>query len=323
MKPSSHSICIIVPYFGHLPAMFPLWLASCRRNPDVTWLLITDDRTPHDYPPNVIVEHATFADVRAAVARVLQLPIVLETGWDLCRFRPAFGEIFADKFAAYRWWGYCDLDVVFGSLRSFLTDTVLDAHDKILWLGHLSLYRNDPAINHAYVGETSTGEVLYERAFTKGDVPCFDEDGINRILEQQGRRIYRGVDFADFVQRSFLFRRLYLPCGPDPSDGRQVFTWENGRLWRHGLTASGIEKQECLYIHFCRRRMACDLPTLLDVSSFAMVPNTFVPCPPQVDRGYILRHTRNRIYWSYWLPRLHPRRVYRRLLWQAGLVREP
>jgi len=323
MTASPHSICILVPYFGRLPAMFPLWLASCRSNPDVTWRLLTDDRTAYDYPPNVIVEYTTLADLRMHIAERLRLPILLETGWDLCRFRPAYGVIFAERFASYRWWGYCDLDVVFGLLRTFLTDEVLDAHDKILWLGHLSLYRNDPAINSGYAGATGEGELLAERAFTKGDVSCFDEDGINRILEHQGRRIYRAVDFADFAHRSFLFRRLYLPGGSDPTGGRQVFTWEQGRLRSHFLTADGTGTRDLLYIHFCRRLMPIHLASMRDISCFAMIPNQFVDCPRTIDREYILSNTRNRIYWAYWLPRLRPRRIYRKLLWKAGLVREP
>jgi hypothetical protein len=323
MTPASHSICIIVPYFGRLPAMLPLWLASCRRNPDVIWLLFTDDRTPYDYPPNVLVEYTTCAALRAVVAERLQLPILLETGWDFCRFRPAYGHIFAGRLAAFRWWGYCDLDVIFGSLRTFLTDEVLDSHDKILFLGHLSLYRNDPAINLAYMDKTIDGEILYERAFTKGDVSCFDEVGINRILERQGRRIYRAVVFADFAQRSFLFRRLYLPGRIDPSGGRQVFTWKDGILRRHFLTPEGAGSEELLYIHFCRRRMTLSLTPVPNIIEFAMIPNQFVDCPAHVDPDFILRNTRNRIYWSYWLPRLHPRRILRRLLWQVALVREP
>lgn len=69
--------------------------------------------------------------------------------------------------------------------------------------------------------------------------------------------------------------------------------------------------------------MPVHLASMRDISCFAMIPNRFVDCPPTIDREFILQNTRNRIYWSYLLPRLHPRRIYRKLLWQAGLVREP
>ena len=48
-------IAIIVPYFGEFPNYFPLFLNSCRYNPTVDWLLVTDIADPVDYPQNVRV----------------------------------------------------------------------------------------------------------------------------------------------------------------------------------------------------------------------------------------------------------------------------
>ena len=60
-----HKLAFVIPYFGKLPTGFPLWLASCRQNPSVDFLLFTDDRTGYDYPENVRVEYTTFEAVRA------------------------------------------------------------------------------------------------------------------------------------------------------------------------------------------------------------------------------------------------------------------
>ena len=49
------SICYIIPYFGHLPDNFNLWLISCKVNSTVNWLIYTDDKTSYDYPENVKV----------------------------------------------------------------------------------------------------------------------------------------------------------------------------------------------------------------------------------------------------------------------------
>ena len=316
---AKHSIGILIPFFGRLPEMFPLWLQSCRKNPDIDWLILTDDRTPYEYPPNVRVEYTTFEAVREQIASHLGLPIRLDAGWGLCAFRPAYGDIFADRFSGYDWWGYCDLDVVFGSLRTFLTPAVLEANEKILWLGHLSLYRNRLDINEAYRLATPEGEILYERAFTRGDVICFDEDGINRILMNQGHRVYKEVIFADFVHRSFLFRRLYHP-GEADVNGRQVFTWEDGRLYHHVLADGRVRTAELLYIHFCRRPMQIRLSEPGRQHSYAIVPNRFIDCPAVVDEAFIRSHTRKRVYWAYWLPRLRPKRLLQsfRRLWAGS-----
>ena len=39
---SSPSIRLVVPYFGERPAYFPLVVRSMAANPDVSWLLLTD-----------------------------------------------------------------------------------------------------------------------------------------------------------------------------------------------------------------------------------------------------------------------------------------
>lgn len=304
-----HRICLVVPYFGRLPSMFPLWLRSCAHNPDVDWLLMTDDRTAFEYPTNVRVEYTSFDALRGRFASHFPFPIKLENGWGFCAFRPAYGEVFADRFAGYAWWGYCDLDVIFGRLRTFATPDLLDQHDKFLWLGHLAFYRNRPEVNSAFRLKTAAGDILYRRAFECGDVACFDEVGINSILEANAMKVFRPAVFADFAQRSFLFRMLYQPNGVDVSGGRQVFTWEEGRLCRHYLSGGALAQEEMMYIHFCRRPMKVKVQELRSISRFAMVPNEFVGHPGAVSADYILNHTRGRIYWDYWLPRLRPRRV--------------
>lgn len=309
-------IRIIVPYFGKLPKMFHLWLLSASCNADIEWLIITDDRTAYEYPPNVGVLYMTWSEVKRFIAGHLSVDtlIKLENPWDLCALRPAYGEIFSDYIGGCGWWGYCDLDMVFGAVTAFISSDILDVHDKILWLGHLSLYRNVPEVNSAYLGATREGEILYERAFA-GKVPCFDEDGINNILENLGKKIFRKAVFADFEHRSFLFRMYYQNRGVDASGGRQVFTWCEGDLHRHYIDRGDgrLVTERMMYIHFCRRPMSIELDVLCPKRRFAMVPNRFVEHPGEVTKEWVLRQTRDQIYWAYWLPRVAPRRIAARM----------
>ena len=61
----SPSIRLVVPHFGPRPAYFPLVLRSMAANPDVSWLLLTDQPVP-DPPPNVEVQLCTFDDLARA-----------------------------------------------------------------------------------------------------------------------------------------------------------------------------------------------------------------------------------------------------------------
>lgn len=57
----------IIPYYGHFPNYFQLFLNSCKNNPNFEWLIFTDDHTNYDWPANVHVHYETFADMQARV----------------------------------------------------------------------------------------------------------------------------------------------------------------------------------------------------------------------------------------------------------------
>ena len=51
---------IILPYFGKFNNYFNLFLKSCEKNPDFSWLIFTDDKSKYNYPENVRVEYMKF-----------------------------------------------------------------------------------------------------------------------------------------------------------------------------------------------------------------------------------------------------------------------
>lgn len=55
-------VCFIIPYFGHLPNYFSLFLKTCAYNKNFDWLLITDDPTPYNYPSNFRVIYMSFEE---------------------------------------------------------------------------------------------------------------------------------------------------------------------------------------------------------------------------------------------------------------------
>lgn len=48
------TIAFIIPYFGNLPEMFPLWLTSCRYNSTRDFIVYTDNQSPTNIPNNVM-----------------------------------------------------------------------------------------------------------------------------------------------------------------------------------------------------------------------------------------------------------------------------
>src|ERR671913_362139 len=156
------SIRLVVPHFGQRPAYFPLVLRSMAANPDVSWLLLTEQPVP-DAPPNVAVRLCEFGDLAARIQSSFDFQISLERPYKLCDFRPAFGEIFADELAGYDFWGHSDLDLIFGRIREHLPAAAFEA-DKILFNGNFSLYRNNAVTAGWYRHEV--GKVSYRDAMT-------------------------------------------------------------------------------------------------------------------------------------------------------------
>ena len=127
------SIIFIIPYFGHFNNYFEIWLNSCAHNPTIDWLIFTDCKNEYDYPRNVKVVYTTFDEIRTHFQSFYDFPISLEKPYKLCDFRPAYGEVFYDYIKDYDFWGYCDTDLVWGDLRKFFTEEILEINGKELF----------------------------------------------------------------------------------------------------------------------------------------------------------------------------------------------
>ena len=250
------SICYVVPYFGTLPKSFGLWLMSCKHNPTVNWIIYTDDKTEYDYPDNVRVKYTSFDAVKKHFAQYFDFPIYLDNGWKLCDFRPAYGELFADDLAGYDFWGYCDCDLMFGDIRKFYTDEVLDTYDKVAFFGHSTLYRNNQKINSLYKTVIDTQPSYIDvMSKPKDRTFAFDEIGMENIFNELEIPYFNEINFANLTKYETKFHLTSMPKD-EYKNKRQVFTWDNGRVLRHYLYKDEIHTEEYLYIHFWCRPMS-------------------------------------------------------------------
>lgn len=142
-------VILIIPYYGRFPSIFDLWLKSCANNPEINWLLVTDIDTP-DLPSNVTKLHISFYELKRSFANKLQMGISLESPYKLCDYRPLYGFLFSEYLEDADFWGYCDMDVIWGKILDFLPHELFDTYDKILDLGHLSFVRNNKVINENF-----------------------------------------------------------------------------------------------------------------------------------------------------------------------------
>lgn len=142
-------LIFIVPYFGPLPGYFHEWAFSAGylRDQAVDFLLITDQTAAFELPANIRVWKLPFEEFKARLQEKFDFPIAVPRPYKLCDFRPAWGYVFEDRLKGYDFWGNCDIDQVWGDVRAFITDDILDRYDRIHFLGHFTLYRNTPEMN--------------------------------------------------------------------------------------------------------------------------------------------------------------------------------
>ena len=96
----------------------------------------------YDIPENVKIVNITLQDIKQRVDKVVGFDAKLTTPYKLCDIKVMYGEVFSDYVKGYDFWGYCDIDLIFGDIRKFLTDKVLASAEKCYVLGHFSIYKN-------------------------------------------------------------------------------------------------------------------------------------------------------------------------------------
>lgn len=95
----------------------------------------------------------------------------------LCDIKPMYGHVFEDYLQSYEFWGFGDIDLVYGDLRKLLTKAEVAGADVIscrrAWLsGSLCILRNSPAITRLY----RTGRKWREVVGSEGHI-LWDELG--------------------------------------------------------------------------------------------------------------------------------------------------
>ena len=201
--------------------------------------------------------------------------------------------------------GYCDCDLIFGDIRRFLTDEILNTYPKISWRGHLTLFRNKEPYNSAFLTKIQ-GFKSFESCINNTDgINLFDEVGINKIYDYLGYPIYTKLPLCDLRIRDYNFICNHNIFPPE-TNINQIFRWKEGKLFRLYSLNGEVNQEEVIYVHFLKRPMELATASISGSSSFLIVPNEFIS-DRKIDYITLLVLSQPHIYWSYWLKRLTPR----------------
>ena len=267
------TIVIIFPYFGSLPIQYKMWRESALHNPSVDFMFFTDA----DVEPakNIIVHQMQFCDFQQSVQNAFDFPIVLDRPYKLCEYKQAYGYILKDYINDYNFWGFGDLDLVYGDIRSFFTDNVL-THKFLLGWGHLTLLHNDEDTN-TYFMKQIAGYQNYKDAFTTSKITFFDEYGFNgcsdkwRDCRPEDCWLEWPFDNVSKPKESYHFNSMTRWWQ------QVIFEHIGNKLYMLRFNHGKLEKKESLYAHFQHRGFMKDSVT--DYSHFLVTPRAIVDYP--------------------------------------------
>lgn len=149
------SILIIIPYYGKWPSYFNLYLQGCKNNPWLNILFFTDCTIPEASPENVNFIPSSLRDFSKMATKILKNNIEIERAYKICDFRPCYGLIFQDYLTGYDYWGYGDIDLIYGNLSAYILPKIGEGFDVLsnrseIMSGSLSIFRNTTAINSLF-----------------------------------------------------------------------------------------------------------------------------------------------------------------------------
>lgn len=246
-------IAIVIPYFGVLPSNFVTFLRSCELNPTIDWYIFTDSSTNRvNIPNNVQIIETTFQNIKKRIIKIVGVNnFSLDSPYKLVDYKPLFGLIFADYLHSYDYWGYSDMDVIYGDIRKFIKKGLENKLDKIGELGHFTLFKNNDEVNNRYRLKIRNNS-LFLAASHMSTISHFDEGGgINKIYEFYGYKTYKNKDLVNeiCVENKDLctYDKRYIKL---PS----VYVWHEGKCLFFYILNGKIEKHEFGYFHFQKRK---------------------------------------------------------------------
>lgn len=250
----SKSIILICAYMGPLPFWFPAFLLSCRRNSSIQWILISNDSRELSLPDNVSLLHMNLDEFNHRVSNKLNIEVCVEEkfAYKINDLKVTFGHVFAEEIKGYSFWGYCDLDIIWGNIREFLTDTILEEFDIITSRvcrvsGHFCVFRNNDSINKLYLSIPN----FHKMVITKNNF-AIDEEHITNFLLMIVNPTWIVRLKNLFKQQSLVRPRIYWNRVLTTSGAHQrtlglgterAFLWDRGRTY-------DADGNELMYIHF-------------------------------------------------------------------------
>lgn len=270
------TIAVVMCYMGKLPWFFDYFAHSCSYNLSVDFFVIIDDTTyVKPLPNNLKLIYKTLEEISIIATQKVGFKIDIKNSYKLCDFKPAYGILFSDIIEDYDFWGQGDIDVIFGNIRNFITDDILESFDSIsvrhdYLPGCFFLFKNNLKMNNLFRLSKD-----YEKVFTSDDHYCFDETNFQHQAFTEGKpfheisseiesmtHVVRKMEDQNYLKAYFDFHVI------EGCPGRMI--WEKGRLVY-------MNKYEAILYHLIFFKKAYK-----PLKEIKMIPEAFTISPTRI-----------------------------------------
>lgn len=239
---SSPRVAIVNTFFGTPPPWLPAFFRSCQTNADVQWLIYADFDVPA--PPNVSIRRTELREFNDRASAVLGTTIAIEPARvrKICDFKPLYGLMFADDLREFDWWAYSDLDVIWGDVRRFVTDDLLNTQIVVSPRqrklgGHGTFWRNTETNNRTFEIVPNVIAHLTDPHYVRVDENILT----NCLRELIAKSSFKARPKIYWEQEMTITAQYQKDLLAGDRDWKM--TWRNGRAY-------DAEGREVMYLHF-------------------------------------------------------------------------
>ncbi|WP_317146498.1 DUF6625 family protein [Endozoicomonas sp. 8E] len=251
---SDYKVILLSNYFGRWPFWIDFFFESCRRNTNYTWIIYTDCVIPDSVPNNIIFRPTSFEEYCHLVSKKLKINFRPSNPYKLCDIKPALGYIHSDDLHECDFWGYTDIDVIYGRLETFFTPEKMSKYDIIssgfrrVW-GFLCLLRNSSEVKSLFKKVPD-----WKEKFEDCNHKAFDEKDFSDLFvkcKNFPSLLRKIINKFEGNARRVCFDEAW--CNPDWKYG-----WIDGSTkypknwyWKNGILTNDLNgDREFSYLHF-------------------------------------------------------------------------
>lgn len=266
-----NKICLLFPYFGHTNNYFSLWLKSASKNDLIDFYFISD-KCPFDQNKyqNIFFIEDSLKSIKERASKFLNFDCSLELPYKLCDYRPLYFLLFNEIVQKYDYWGFGDVDLIYGDLNSFVCSDKFVGKDCIFHLGHLSFIRNIDKVNNL-IFEKVDSEIL-KKVYTTNKACFFDERDYcryNLLKSDEPEKVFD--DYLVIADVSPVYSFMWPPYAQYKklTPKKYVFLYNNGKIKGYFKENGKLISEDYVYLHIMRRKMR----------NFVKKDGNFIICP--------------------------------------------